>query len=270
MGWLKSLFQVFHTSLQENPNKLFLANPIIVSSRLKKKKKWQSWDSAPGLPVPALHYLPDSPSWPFSPAVLSLHLLVTSRLSTLHRQEARGSSIYLSPALGTAPGQEWMNERYSPKPQGRRQPHCSSQVGMIHNLHPHPACWGEGEIWGEGQVAAYTIYREIWGEEQVAAYTIHKEIWGEGQVAAYTIHRWLFPIVNFSLAPRAQSLITGAVPSASREDRCCCILYARKAILSPPFTTLCNIKSSWSFIGNVSFKSTCLRILLFHFYYCGL
>ena len=148
-----------------------------------------------------------------------------------------------------------MNERYSPKPQGRRQPHCSSQVSVIHNLHPHPACWGEGEIWGEGQVAAYTIYREIWGE---------------GQVAAYTIHRWLFPIVNFSLTPRAQSLITGAVPSASREDRCCCILYARKAILSPPFTTLCNIKSSWSFIGNVSFKSTCLRILLFHFYYCGL
>ena len=39
MGWLKSLFQIFHTSLQENPNKLFLANPIIVSSRLKKKKK---------------------------------------------------------------------------------------------------------------------------------------------------------------------------------------------------------------------------------------
>ena len=60
---------------------------------------------------------------------------------------------------------------------------------MIHNLHPHPACWGEGEIWGEGQVAAYTIYREIWGEGQMAAYTIYREIWGEEQVAAYTIHK---------------------------------------------------------------------------------
>lgn len=133
-----------------------------------------------------------------------------------------------------------MNEQYSPKPRGRRQPHCSSQVDMIQNLHPHPSLLGEGEIWGEGQVAGYTIYR------------------------------WLFPVVNFSLTPRAQSLITGALPRASREDRCCCILHARKAMPSPPFTTLCNIKSSWSFILSVSFKSTGLRALLLHFYYCGL
>lgn len=38
-----------------------------------------------------------------------------------------------------------MNERHSPKPQGRRQPHCSSQVDMIHNLHPHPSLLGGGE-----------------------------------------------------------------------------------------------------------------------------
>lgn len=81
----------------------------------------------------------------FSPGVLFLYLLATaSRLSTPQRQEARGFSIYLSPALSIAPGQEWMNEQYSPKPHGRRQPHCSSQVKMIQNLHPHPSLLGGG------------------------------------------------------------------------------------------------------------------------------
>ena len=132
-----------------------------------------------GSAVPALHYLPDSPSWPFSPAVLFLYLLVASRLSTLYRQEARGSSIYLSPALSTAPGQKWMNERHSPKPQGRRQPHCSSQVDMIHNLHPHPSLLGGGEdMEGRTGGCVYHIQGDLRGRTGSCIYHIQGDLGG--------------------------------------------------------------------------------------------